>query len=62
MVPVMGLGKTSRGTDKMPHIHHFGDPVETMLVISTTLQAQCCVLNHQRNGYLGFIDRLPLIQ
>jgi hypothetical protein len=62
MVTAMGRGKTSRGTEKCHKFTILVNSVETMLVISTALQAQYCALNHQRNGYSEFLNRLPLIQ
>jgi hypothetical protein len=58
----MRRGNTSRGTQNCRKSTIPVDSIGTMLVISTALQAQCCVLNHQRNGYLRFINRSPLIQ
>jgi hypothetical protein len=58
----MGRGNTSRGTEKCRKFTFLVDSVDTMLVVSTALRAQCCDLNHQRNGYLGFVNRLPFIQ
>jgi hypothetical protein len=62
MVPVMGRGKTSRGTEKGRKFTFLVNSVGTMLVISTALRVKYFALNHQRNGYLGFVNRLPFIQ
>ncbi len=62
MVPLMVRGKTSCGTKKCRKFTVSVNSADTMLVISTALRVQYCALNHQRNGYLGFVNRLPLIQ
>jgi hypothetical protein len=62
MVTVMVRGKTSSGTKKCRKFTFLVSSVDTMPVISTALAGQYCPLNHHRNGYSDFINRLPLIQ
>jgi hypothetical protein len=58
----MGRGRTSRGMEECCKLTFLVGSFDTMLVISTALSAQYCALNHERNGYLCFVNRLPLIQ
>jgi hypothetical protein len=62
MVTAMGPEKTSCGMRKCRKFTILVNSVQTMLVISTASQAHYCALHHMRNGYLGFVNRLPFIQ
>jgi hypothetical protein len=62
MFAAMVRGTTSRGTKKCRKFTSLVNSVNTMQVISTALVGGYCALNHARNGYSDFVNRLPLIQ
>lgn len=62
ILTVMVRGTASRGTKKCRKSTVGVGSVSTMLVISTALGANYCPLNHNRNGYPYFVNRLSLIQ
>jgi hypothetical protein len=62
ILSVMVRGTTSRGTKKCRKFTFVVNSVNTVPVISTALMGHYCAIHHLRNGYLSFVNRLPLIQ
>jgi hypothetical protein len=59
MFTVMVRGTTSRGTKECRKFTSLVDCAHAMPVISTALIGHYWTLNHGRNGFVGFIHRLP---
>jgi rare lipoprotein A len=59
---VMVRGTSSRGTKKCRKFTFLVGSVNQMTIISIAFARHYCAFDHYRNGYLDFINRMPIIQ